>query len=761
MKPESPTQKGGFDAPASSRERDHLNRWPFAQEIYGIATAGPTDWSVRIGIYGEWGSGKTSVLDFIEALAEPDGHLVVRFNPWEFLDSRTLWDSFISSIDIKFKQCLPQWSYTRNRWKRGARKLKSWWGRFSGIGNQIKSALDEQRIRLPIVGMELLKEFCAFTRHDLELLLRSAYGVRVLILVDDLDRTSSAVVPEMLFAFKELMDIPGVAFVCAFDPKVVGEVLKDRHPGFGDGLKFLEKIIDYPRWLPVPTTEGLMNLALADAKESCSYIPETALRDAVPLLPTNPRAVRQFIRMLTLLRPQIDRHYLSELRWPAILAANVLKVRYPRLAHPLLSDEGFWEGIQTIGLMGSKGASELEETITKHVDKVVATEHADLETKDRKQVEEAVKALCSQISVWSGFDSTALAYQMNVAEAPHAVTWKEFDAFLVQWAEKPTVATANAWFLEHAKKVGRLYLEVYRESIDAAIRRYGEALQSAENVMVNAERPAEFVKAESVFALVECLTSQLGRVEESDKHFDAQRFGALLKQFASHADRTTTATYESFRAKEAALLMALVRAWAPDSGPLVRVLQPFYPRMMRDMESSAAKFLHKQLCAEVLPKFARQVLGRFRETGFASHIIHNRQEGDEALTVLLNVNGPLWKDARMESLNFFRSESRNDVVRENVFELLHWMDNKLREESQVEEAKSLKALLSDAEIVTALWGALTSTRLSPRAVAWLREFPGRLAELGTTVALPDWWNETLATLGLLKEASPAEDGGNS
>jgi hypothetical protein len=31
------------------REHDYLNRWPFAQEIYGIATTGPRDWSVRSG----------------------------------------------------------------------------------------------------------------------------------------------------------------------------------------------------------------------------------------------------------------------------------------------------------------------------------------------------------------------------------------------------------------------------------------------------------------------------------------------------------------------------------------------------------------------------------------------------------------------------------------------------------------------------------------------------------------------------------------
>jgi hypothetical protein len=39
---------------------------------------------------------------------------------------------------------------------------------------------------------------------------------------------------------------------------------------------------------------------------------------------------------MALLQPQIERHYDHELRWQTIVAANVIKVRYPRAAHALL-----------------------------------------------------------------------------------------------------------------------------------------------------------------------------------------------------------------------------------------------------------------------------------------------------------------------------------------------------------------------------------------------------------------------------------------
>src|SRR5439155_16984868 len=115
-------------------------------------------------------------------------------------------------------------------------------------------------------GLALVKKHFTFSQDDLKSLQALLGEKRVIVLIDDLDRTARELVPEILFALKELMDIPGFSFICAFDPVVVGEVLGDYHPGFGDGLKFLDKIIDYPRWLPPPSVEGLVKLALADAR---------------------------------------------------------------------------------------------------------------------------------------------------------------------------------------------------------------------------------------------------------------------------------------------------------------------------------------------------------------------------------------------------------------------------------------------------------------------------------------------------------------
>ena len=47
----NPSPRRGYDSARHTQEEDHLNRWPFAREIYRIAADGPRDWSVRIGVY--------------------------------------------------------------------------------------------------------------------------------------------------------------------------------------------------------------------------------------------------------------------------------------------------------------------------------------------------------------------------------------------------------------------------------------------------------------------------------------------------------------------------------------------------------------------------------------------------------------------------------------------------------------------------------------------------------------------------------------
>lgn len=53
------------DAPVQQVTQDRFKRWPFAKRIAETIAARKDPSSLVVGIYGAWGEGKTSVLNFI------------------------------------------------------------------------------------------------------------------------------------------------------------------------------------------------------------------------------------------------------------------------------------------------------------------------------------------------------------------------------------------------------------------------------------------------------------------------------------------------------------------------------------------------------------------------------------------------------------------------------------------------------------------------------------------------------------------------
>jgi hypothetical protein len=61
-----------YDAAQKDRKNDDLGRWRFAAEIAEVIRSTPPEGSARIGIFGKWGEGKSTILYFLEEMLKPD-----------------------------------------------------------------------------------------------------------------------------------------------------------------------------------------------------------------------------------------------------------------------------------------------------------------------------------------------------------------------------------------------------------------------------------------------------------------------------------------------------------------------------------------------------------------------------------------------------------------------------------------------------------------------------------------------------------------
>lgn len=87
------------DLPITDVTDDKLDREEFAKNLAKAVTNLPTyESSFTIGLIGEWGSGKTSILNLFEKNINSDKIILIKFNPWNFTEMNNLFDSFFNTL---------------------------------------------------------------------------------------------------------------------------------------------------------------------------------------------------------------------------------------------------------------------------------------------------------------------------------------------------------------------------------------------------------------------------------------------------------------------------------------------------------------------------------------------------------------------------------------------------------------------------------------------------------------------------------------
>lgn len=87
------------DSPVTDPLLDRFNRHPFATRVARTLASRTDSSSLVLAIHGEWGEGKTTVLEFIYAdLCRFEHVIPIRFNPWRVADESSLIRAFFETL---------------------------------------------------------------------------------------------------------------------------------------------------------------------------------------------------------------------------------------------------------------------------------------------------------------------------------------------------------------------------------------------------------------------------------------------------------------------------------------------------------------------------------------------------------------------------------------------------------------------------------------------------------------------------------------
>jgi predicted KAP-like P-loop ATPase len=327
----------GYDSALNLREEDDLDRWRFAAEIAELIGSTPADWSARCGIFAKWGDGKTTVLRFLERLLEQQGSIVFWFNPWANQSFNDLIDEFgIRLIETLTAKGLAVESPIRRVMRKAGRAIEG----------DAASALAEGAAEALHVGKLLSGSVAAISNWlrldgpQVRKLREQLKGKRIVVLIDDLDRCAPQLLPKLLLSLRELLDIPSFTFILAFDNEIVAKALVETNPAWGEGARFLDKILDFQFHLPPMSAAGKAKLISKAMGQFCPFVPQEPTAEIADLLPDNPRRLKALIRGIASLQPQISRHNEDELNWVDIWLAQLIRDEsYPFFEKLLDSDD--------------------------------------------------------------------------------------------------------------------------------------------------------------------------------------------------------------------------------------------------------------------------------------------------------------------------------------------------------------------------------------------------------------------------------------
>lgn len=233
------------DEAINSTGDDKFERAPFAKMIARrIDQVAPRQASTVFGVVGEWGSGKTSVLNMIRESVSDDWK-VVPFSPWAVSSADGLSRQFLAALRTAFDE-LPtseQVKRAKSVASRYARVATPWLKFIPVVGDALSTTVDQllEATAESIPSWDSTFATLSDAMGDL--------GHRVLIVADDVDRLDPDELLELLKVVRLLGRFPNVHYLLAYDQESVEALLSER--GFSTRAgSFMEKIIQYPYELP-------------------------------------------------------------------------------------------------------------------------------------------------------------------------------------------------------------------------------------------------------------------------------------------------------------------------------------------------------------------------------------------------------------------------------------------------------------------------------------------------------------------------------
>lgn len=311
-----------YDKPIETEEDDFLGRKRFSQHLGKALLDWKENESLVIAIYGEWGSGKSSVINLANENIKKSLHenkpTIIEFNPWIFSEENNLGYHFFNEIakELEIKN-------DTGKDKRIAKKLKFYASLlslapeenlFAGLSSKIllilglvgiSSSQIMNWLNIPnkwiqnglLIGgfflmlLELFKGYLTklakFFEMKADYYSKSVSEVKkeikkellerqrkLVVVIDDIDRLNKSEIRQIFRLIRVNADFPNTIYLLAFDRKIIEKNLEEQ-VGVS-GKDYLNKIVQVNFDVPFAKPSKISTFLFKELDRILSVLPESA-----------------------------------------------------------------------------------------------------------------------------------------------------------------------------------------------------------------------------------------------------------------------------------------------------------------------------------------------------------------------------------------------------------------------------------------------------------------------------------------------------
>lgn len=226
--------------PKSSISEDLLHRKELIDSLSNLISSYDDLNSLTIGICGAWGSGKTSIINFVrEKLQNNESIYFIDFNPWLYSSQENLASQFLRCMSYHFTPRWRKFLYRHSSCIHTVSNVSTTILPDFGLSRTLKVFSDLVDSNTNGIPLETLKSNIS------EKLKKSNH--KIVIVIDDVDRLDPSEIRMLMKLVRSTADFSNTIYILCYDDNIVESALSTEEYS---GHDYLQKIINLPIKLP-------------------------------------------------------------------------------------------------------------------------------------------------------------------------------------------------------------------------------------------------------------------------------------------------------------------------------------------------------------------------------------------------------------------------------------------------------------------------------------------------------------------------------